>query len=135
MTERRSSLTGCWSGAFVYAIGGHETVFNAQIEDSGGAFTGVTQEPNDFIDSDDDILHAEIEGHREGSAVTFVKRYKHQHREARHTIRYEGTADADLTRIEGQWSVSSNWTGTFAMIREDNGEAAAIEEAAETEAV
>lgn len=127
MTKRRSSLTGSWSGAYRYPNGGHETVFNAQIEETAGAFIGATQEPNDFLDTTDTILHGAIDGAREGSAVTFVKFYNHSQDGARHSIRYEGTVDANLSRIEGRWVVHSNWSGTFFMTRDDLGEAEAVE--------
>ena len=77
MTARRASLTGAWSGAYRYPSGGHETVFSAQIEESGGAFVGATQEPNEFINSIDSVLHGEIDGQRSGNIVTFTKFYNH----------------------------------------------------------
>ena len=67
----RASLTGSWSGAYRYAHG-RETVFNAQIEEVGGAFVGATQEPNEFADPMLSVLTADIEGVREGRVVTFT---------------------------------------------------------------
>jgi hypothetical protein len=131
MSKRRSSLTGSWSGAYRYPGASGETVFNAQIEESGGAFVGATQEPNDFLDTTDSVLHGEIDGVREGRSVTFTKFYNHGHEGARHSIRYEGAADENLMRVEGRWIVSSNWSGTFFMVRDDEGEAAEAEERAE----
>jgi hypothetical protein len=128
MTKRRSSLTGSWSGAYRYAYG-HETVFNAQIEEVGGAFVGSTQEPNDFLDSTESILNAEIEGVRSSSAVTFTKFYNHEG--IRHAIRYEGAIDDALLRIEGKWIIPNSASGTFFMTRDDEGEAAEAEERAE----
>jgi len=127
MTRRRSSLTGSWSGAYRYPFGGHETVFNAQIEETAGAFVGATQEPNEFLNTTDSVLHGEIDGFREGSAVTFTKFYNHGEDGARHSIRYEGSVDAELTRIDGRWIVRSDWSGTFFMTRDDLGEEAAVE--------
>lgn len=133
MSKRRSSLTGSWSGAYRYPNGGHETVFNAQIDETAGAFIGATQEPNEFLDITDSVLHGEIDGMREGSAVTFVKFYNHGQDGARHSIRYEGSVDANLTRIEGRWIVSRGWSGTFFMTRDDLGEEAAVEDSIEIE--
>ncbi len=127
MSKRRSSLSGSWSGAYRYPHNGHETVFNAQIEESGGAFVGATQEPNDLLNTTDSVLHGEIDGHREGRTVTFTKFYNHGHKETRHPIRYDGSVDENLTRIEGRWIVSSDWSGTFFMTRDDLGEEAAVE--------
>lgn len=128
---RRSSLTGSWSGAYRYPGGRHETVFNAQIQESDGALVGTTQEPNDFLDATDTILHGEIDGHREGRSVTFTKFYNHGHENARHSIRYEGTADDKLTRVEGKWTIRPDWSGTFVMVRDDDGEAAEAKETVE----
>ncbi len=128
---QRSSLTGSWSGAFRYPGGAHETVFNAQIQEAGGAFVGTTQEPNDFLDATDAILHGEIDGHREGLSVTFTKFYNHGHEGARHSIRYEGAADDKLMRIEGRWVIRPDWGGTFFMVRDDDGETAEAEAAVE----
>ena len=133
MTARRASLTGAWSGAYRYPNGGHETVFSAQIEERGGAFVGATQEPNEFINSIDSVLHGEIDGQRSGNIVTFTKFYNHGDERARHSIRYEGTIDANLSRIEGRWTVRSSWSGAFFMTRDDLGEEAAVERAESTE--
>jgi hypothetical protein len=132
MTKRRSTLTGAWSGAYRYpGDASPETVFNAQLEEVGGAFVGSTQEPNTFSQSLATVLIAEIEGVRVGSAVTFSKFYNDAG--IRHAVRYEGAADEALTRIEGQWSIPGQWSGTFFMTRDDDGEAVA--EAVEAEAV
>ncbi|MGD9981615.1 MAG: hypothetical protein AB7H66_07850 [Hyphomonadaceae bacterium] len=130
MTKRRSSLTGGWSGAYRYpAIARAETVFNAQIEEVNGAFVGSTQEPNDFMPDAGAVLTADIEGVRDGGAVTFTKFYHHQG--IRHAIRYEGAADEALMRIEGKWIVPPGWSGTFFMVRDDDGEAVEAEESAD----
>ncbi|MGH6949821.1 MAG: hypothetical protein ACREH4_03055 [Vitreimonas sp.] len=126
----RASLTGSWSGAYRYPGAGRETVFNAQIEESIGAFIGSVQEPNDFA-SGGAVLHASIEGSREGASVTFTKFYDHA--DIRHSIRYEGAVDGTLMRIEGRWTVHIGWSGTFFMIRDDDGEAVEAEAAAEIE--
>jgi hypothetical protein len=132
MTARRASLSGSWSGAYRYR-GGRETVFNAQIAEHAGAFVGATQEPNDIVRDAGEVLHGEIEGHREGSAVTFTKFYNHGHERVRHSIRYDGAVNESLTRIEGRWTVSSQWSGTFFMARDDDGAEAAVERAESTE--
>ncbi|MBS0386259.1 MAG: hypothetical protein JSS00_13030 [Proteobacteria bacterium] len=126
---RHSTLTGSWSGAYRYPNGGHETVFNTQIEEAGGAFVGATQEPNEFLDAADTVLYGEIEGHRDGCSVSFTKFYNHGH--VRHSIRYEGVADPNLSRIEGRWIVSPEWSGTYFMARDEDGDAVAAEESAE----
>ena len=130
MSKRRSSLTGSWSGAYQYPHG-RETVFNAQIEEVGGAFTGATQEPNEFADPALSVLTADIEGVRDGQSVTFTKFYHYS--DVQHAIRYEGRADEALMRIEGRWIIRAQWSGTFFMVRDDDAEAAEADERAEAE--
>ena len=125
-----STLTGSWSGAYRYpGAAGAETVFNAQIEETGGVFVGATQEPNTFSPSLASVLIAEIEGVRTGSDVTFRKVYNDAG--IKHAIRYEGSVDTYLTRIDGTWTIPGEWSGTFFMTRDDNGVANDVEESAE----
>jgi hypothetical protein len=132
MAKRRASLTGSWSGAYRYPGEAREVVFNARLEENGGAFIGTTQEPNDFAPTAGAVLYATIEGSRTGSAVTFTKFYDHA--DVRHSIRYDGEADEALMRIEGRWLVRAGLSGAFFMVREDDGEAVEVKEAAEIEA-
>jgi hypothetical protein len=132
MTKRRSSLTGSWSGAYRYGDNiDPETVFNAQIEEVGGAFIGQTQEPNMFALAAGSLLTAEIEGVRDGGAVTFTKFYNNQG--IQHAIRYEGGVDDALMRIEGRWMITGSRSGTFFMVRDDDGATEAVEQEAEAE--
>lgn len=127
MTKRRSSLTGSWSGAYRYPGDAYpETVFNAQIEEVGGAFTGSIQEPNLTRPGYGPINSADMEGTRAGSSVNFVKFYSGDGG-MDHAIRYEGSVDGALMRIEGAWTIPSVWSGTFFMTRDDLGEEEAVE--------
>ena len=127
MSKRRSSLTGSWSGAYRYRGDfGPETVFNVQIEDVAGAFTGALQEPNVLARGPDQVVTADIEGTRTGSAVVFIKFYDGSGG-MDHAIRYEGAVDDALTRIEGKWAIPRDATGTFWMVRDDQGEEAEAE--------
>jgi hypothetical protein len=104
MTKRHSSLTGSWSGAYRYrGDAAPEAVFNAQIEEVGGAFVGSLQEPNTFLDSAGSVLTAEIEGTRDGSRVSFTKFYNHGGID--YAIRYDGSVDNALARINGKWTI------------------------------
>jgi hypothetical protein len=126
-----TSLTGAWSGAYRYPGDvGPETVFNVRIEEVGGAFTGAMQEPNVLQFSADSVVTADIEGVRTGQSVAFTKFYDGSGGMA-HAIRYEGTADAALMRIDGRWTIPSDWSGTFFMVRDDDGAEAEAEERAE----
>jgi hypothetical protein len=126
---RRSSLTGSWSGAYRYRGSSRETVFNAQIEEQGSFFFGAIQEPNTFAPAAQAVLSADIEGSRSGQSVTFTKHYNHE--SIRHAIRYEGQADGALMRIEGTWTIPPLTSGTFFMVRDDEGEHAEAKEAVE----
>lgn len=132
MSKRRSSLTGSWSGAYRYPGDAFpETVFNAHIEEADGAFVGNIEEPNLTHPWMAAVNTAEIEGIRIGAAVTFTKFYQKGAYE--HAVRYEGQADATLMRIDGAWIIPGVWSGTFFMVRDDDGATAEAEEAAEIE--
>lgn len=122
-----SSLSGSWSGAYRYPNDAlPETVFEAQIEDVGGAFTGATTEPNILRPWLGEVVTADIEGVRTGQGVTFTK-FMDGSGGMDHAIRYDGEANAGLTRIEGTWTIPRVWSGTFFMTRNDDGEAVAAE--------
>lgn len=132
MSKRRSTLTGSWSGAYRYPRdAGPETVFNAQIEEVGGALIGEIQEPNLFLDGAATVLMAEIEGVRTGASVVFTKFYRHGG--IRHAVRYEGMTDDALARIDGKWIIPNAWSGTFFMQRDDDGAATEAKARAEIE--
>jgi hypothetical protein len=127
----KASLSGVWSGAFRYPRGDMpETVFSAHIEEVGGAFTGDIQEPNALHPHLGPVISSNIEGVRTGHTVAFTKFYDGSGGQA-HAVRYEGSANEMLTRIEGRWSIPNNWSGTFFMMRDDDGAADEIEETAE----
>jgi hypothetical protein len=130
-TKRRASLTGSWSGAFRYPGDAFpETVFNAQIEESGGAFVGSTREPNTadpWLKAR--VLCADIEGVRSGLSITFTKFYD-EDAALDFAIRYEGEADEALMRIDGIW-INPEWSGPFFMVRDDEAQANEATERAE----
>ena len=133
MAARRASLTGSWSGAYRFPNDARpEVVFNAQIEEVGGAFTGALQEPNAYGYTSGDVVTSDIEGVRTGQTVVFTKFYDGSGGMA-HAVRYEGAADPDLSRIDGKWSIPRDWSGTFFMVRDDSAEEAAVERAESTD--
>ena len=131
----RTSLSGAWSGAYRY-LGdiGPETVFNVRIEEVGGAFTGAVQEPNVLKRGSGSIVTAEIEGVRTAQTIAFTKFYNGSGGMS-HAVRYEGEANAALTRIDGRWTIPRGVSGTFFMEREDEGAEAQAEALAEEQLV
>ncbi|MEZ5957858.1 MAG: hypothetical protein R3C27_11685 [Hyphomonadaceae bacterium] len=133
MTKRRSSLTGSWSGAYRYPGDAMpETVFNALIEEVAGAFTGKIEEPNLTRAWAGPVNTALIEGARESAQLNFIKYYTGDGG-MHHMVMYQGVVDDGFTRIDGAWTVPGAWSGTFFMTRDDLGEAADAEVAAEAE--
>ena len=134
MTARRASLSGSWSGAYRFPNDARpEVVFNVQIDEVEGAFLGALQEPNVYGLASGSVITSEIEGVRTGQSVTFTKFYDGSGGMA-HAVRYQGTADAELSRIDGKWSIPRDWSGTFFMLRDDGAaEAAAIERTESTD--
>ena len=55
-------------------------------------------------------------GVRQGQAVRFVKTYEGSN-PYYGTVHYEGTLNADVTEIEGRWSIPGDGSGAFLMIR------------------
>ena len=103
------TLTGVWQG--LYSQTGEQTPFTATLMELGPHLSGTTHEV-----VRDEELFATVEGRREGQAVRFVKTYDGSGGRT-HSIRYEGRLSADGTEIEGRWTVSERWSGTFLMIR------------------
>ncbi|MEL6280197.1 MAG: hypothetical protein AAFQ73_13630 [Pseudomonadota bacterium] len=136
MADRPKSLTGHWTGVYDYPNAFAEPVpFNAEIDESAATFVGESEEPNTFADPMVDTLLATLAGHREGDAVSFVKTYAPVSG-AGHKVRYEGVANADLTKIEGRWRVDGaiTWSGPFVMNRADATATEAMEAREEVEA-
>ena len=130
----RSSLSGMWSGAYRYPGDvAPETVFEIDIEEGeGGVFSGSTREPNTLGYGPEAVVTATVEGKRNGAAVSFVK-FMDGSGDMHHTIRYEGGANNALTRIDGEWIIRGDWSGTFFMERIDHGAEAAAERTAEAD--
>ena len=63
------------------------------------------------------MLYATLIGQRSGSLITFCKTSDGSIPKYVHSIDYEGTLSGDATEIEGQWKITSTWSGKFLMIR------------------
>jgi hypothetical protein len=114
MTE---SLTGVWDGTYVQSRVGMVT-FLATLIETGGALGGNVTEPCARPGCLVGGTHnASIDGHRSGSAVSFIKRYEPSGC-GYDTVFYEGLVNADATEIDGRWRLpGAMGSGTFLMVR------------------
>lgn len=109
-------LTGRWTGIFNYPSSDPPNSFEAELRDSGGLLTGLTTELDDHPYGPGEILHAVIDGRREGSVVRFNKRYD-DFDLMPDLVHYDGFIHPGGDEIEGQWEIEGFWSGTFMMVR------------------
>jgi hypothetical protein len=116
--NRFTSLTGAWSGVYRYPADhpGEPVPFNARLEQNGEALAGQIDEPNTYAHPAAARLYATVSGVCNGLALSFVKQMDGTGG-VTHSIYYEGTADAGLTRIDGIWRLSDGCSGAFFMER------------------
>lgn len=116
-------LSGHWHGFYNLPVEAPPTAFEAELLDTGGLLSGETSEEGDTPDCFGMILHAVIDGRRDGDRVSFTKRYDYLPR-ADYAIHYEGRVARGGDEIEGRWSIPGVWSGTFLMVRARGEEAA-----------
>ena len=109
-------LSGDWAGFFNYPSARPAVNFEAVLRDVDGRLTGTSTEISDMPTSFGALLHAVLDGQREGSSVSFLKMYEDADEEY-DVVRYTGTVDAGGDEIAGQWEIPGVWSGTFLMIR------------------
>jgi hypothetical protein len=110
------SLTGVWDGTYVQRGVGMVT-FLATLIETGGALGGSVTEPCSAPGCPSRGHNASIDGHRSGSVVSFVKRYEPNDC-GYDTVSYEGAVNAEVTEIDGCWTVPGiAFSGTFLMVR------------------
>lgn len=124
-------LSGGWDGIYNYPRAMRPNAFTATLRDSAGLLAGETSEPSQDREDRGAILHALIEGSREGSAVRFVKTYDTASR-AHYAIFYSGTVNGEGSEISGRWDIPGVWSGTFIMVRRVGDEETAQANIAET---
>jgi hypothetical protein len=123
-----SDLTGRWKGIFNYPRLLPPTEFDAELRDLAGSICGVTSEPH--VDGNGLILHATLEGFREGARVRFKKVYDDPDDEYRPVL-YEGDVDSSGDEILGKWTVPGAWSGSFIMVRHSGKEEAEVRRVSE----
>jgi hypothetical protein len=119
------NLSGRWHGFYSYPDPGPPIAFEADLHESAGSLTGTTTELSDYGETHGQILHAVLDGRRDGSSISFLKMYDGVSPD-HDVVRYEGTLDAEENEIEGIWVVPGIWSGRFLMVRA-RGEAVAEE--------
>ncbi|MDB5707310.1 MAG: hypothetical protein JWN66_4426 [Sphingomonas bacterium] len=124
-------LSGGWDGIFNYPRGYRPNAFTATLRDAGGFLTGETTEPSQDQCDRNAVLHAWLEGRRDGTAVMFVKSYDDPKR-AHYAVHYDGSVTPDGNEINGRWNIPGVWSGTFIMVRKAGKTEEAEQKIAET---
>lgn len=131
MADSRSiDLTGHWEGLFSYPRLMPPNGFEAELRETSGHIDGETTERSDWRRNRGSTVIALLSGHRDGHAVSFIKRYDDIQRVE--PVHYEGTLSADGDEITGTWRISGQWSGSFIMVRRTRPGAVAERKTAET---
>jgi hypothetical protein len=110
------NLTGVWEGLFNWPIRRPPTSFTAVLIDTGGTLSGSVHEIAQGGPFDGRELTAMIAGLRSGGSVSFTKTYEPG--AARFApVAYDGSLNADLTEIDGTWTIKRRMSGRFLMMR------------------
>lgn len=118
MSSDPLDCSGAWDGVFNYARGMPPNGFRAELVDHAGAISGETYERSDSPHDRGQTVVALLDGRRDGSAVTFTKRYDDLDR-AHYQVMYVGRLSPDGDEITGEWDIPGVWSGTFLMVRHD----------------
>ena len=125
-------LSGRWHGFYSYPGHVRSCAFEAELRDHEGEIVGITYELAEFGPVPGGTLTASLHGRRSGSEVEFAKTYD-EISLAHYSIHYAGTVAPDGNEIDGRWTISGPYSGSFLMVR--HGEAGAEEEAEAAETV
>jgi hypothetical protein len=129
MGEQAISLSGAWNGAYYYPLVAEPVSFVALLIDLGSGFSGSIHEYEGLISEQRILLHASVDGNRDGARVSFLKTYDGTGG-WKHSVGYAGTLNADATEIAGEWRIGIS-SGHFVMTRAGAMEEAEIRKAVE----
>lgn len=114
--DQKDTLTGVWHGLYSYPAYQQPVFFVATLIASGPSFSGTTHEAAIGQTGAPLTLFANLSGSQAGTSVEFLKTYDGTGGWT-HSVNYAGELNADLSEIEGTWTIASQWSGRFLMIR------------------
>jgi hypothetical protein len=124
-----ANIGGAWNGLYFYPGYPEPVSFVALLIDVGTLFSGSMHEHEGVISEKRILLHATLDGRRNGTSVSFLKTYDGTGG-WKHSVGYDGTLNADATEIEGRWYVDGA-SGRFIMTRAGATEEAELRKALE----
>jgi hypothetical protein len=122
------SLTGIWNGLYSYPKFLEPVYFVATLISHGQGFSGSTHEAQYGAAQAPLVLFASVSGQLLNLQVSFLKTYDGSNGWS-HSVSYEGQLNPERTEIEGSWTLPSNWTGRFLMIRGNGVEESVVRKA------
>jgi hypothetical protein len=112
----KDSLTGVWHGLYTYPGQPEPVYFVATVIDSGSHLSGSVHESEVGRNGAPLTLYAGLDGSRQGHSVAFTKTYDGSGG-WEHSVSYDGLLSQDRTEIEGRWTIRTEASGKFLMIR------------------
>lgn len=89
--------------------------FTANLIETSDFLGGSIQETFQNGRQKGKTFYASVSGQRTGNQIRFIKCYETP--PLVHSVHYEGMLNADMTEIEGTWTVPNSWSGKFLMVR------------------
>jgi hypothetical protein len=124
-----ANIGGAWHGLYFYPGHPEPVSYVALLIDVGTQFSGSIHEYEGVISEKRILLHAAVDGRRNGTGVSFLKTYDGTGG-WKHSVGYDGTLNADATEIAGQWYIDGH-SGRFIMTRAGAAEEAVLRKALE----
>jgi hypothetical protein len=127
--DEGANIGGAWNGLYFYPGYPEPVSYVALLIDVGNRVSGSIHEYEGVISDKRILLHATVDGRRNGSSASFLKTYDGTGG-WKHSVGYDGTLNTDATEIEGRWYVDGEG-GRFIMTRAGATEEAELRKALE----